>query len=75
MRHFSTSISLLTAGLGFAFLPRNWLQSALQDGSLQESPLEGGYHRTVPMYLMLSNRDTSGPATRAMAGLLEASLR
>ena len=73
--HFSTSISLLTARLGFAFLPRNWVQSALQDGSLQEIPLEGGYHRTVPMYLMLSNRDTSGPATRAMAGLLEASLR
>ncbi|MFM1895317.1 MAG: hypothetical protein RLZZ385_391 [Pseudomonadota bacterium] len=68
--HFSSTISLVKAGLGFAFLPRNWIATALQDGSLREIPLEGGYQRVIPLYLMLSHRDTSGPATRDLSSIL-----
>lgn len=68
--HFSSSISLVKAGLGFAFLPRNWIQAELKDGTLAEIPLLGGFERKLPLYLMLADSETAGPGTRALADLL-----
>lgn len=73
--HFSSSISLVRAGLGFAFLPRNWIARELEDGSLRPIPLAGLLERSHTLYLMLSAPDTAGPATRALADLLTADLR
>lgn len=72
--HFSSSISLVKAGLGFAFLPRNWIATELAEGSLVELSMAGEMRRTLPIYLMVARPDTAGPATREMATLLRSAL-
>lgn len=67
--HFSSSISVIRAGLAFGFLPRNWVAQDLDAGLLKEIPL-AGYSRSIPVYLMLANRDLAGPATRALGEIL-----
>lgn len=72
--HFSSSISVIGAGLAFGFLPRNWIETELHQGSLREIPLRGGYSRHIPLYLMMANRNLAGPATRALADILKQDL-
>ncbi|PCI73885.1 MAG: transcriptional regulator [SAR86 cluster bacterium] len=64
--HFSTSIKLLRSGLVFAFIPQNWIEDELAQGSLQRIPVEPSMDRIVQMNLMLSNHQASGPATKAL---------
>ncbi|MGJ8688910.1 MAG: LysR family transcriptional regulator [Gammaproteobacteria bacterium] len=72
--HFSSSLSILRAGLGFAFLPEDWAQEDLEAGTLQTLPLTRGKQRIVQLYLMLSSQESAGPATRLLAANLEACL-
>ena len=64
--HFSTSIKLLRSGLVFAFIPQNWIEDELAEGSLLRIPVEPGMDRVLQMNLMLSNHQASGPATKAL---------
>lgn len=64
--HFSTSIKLLKSGLVFAFLPQNWVEAELAAGYLQRIPLEPNMDRLIQMYLMLTDNQAAGPATRAL---------
>lgn len=64
--HFSTSIKLLKSGLAFAIIPQNWIEDELADGTLAKIPLEPNIDRILPVHLMLSNHQASGPATRAL---------
>jgi DNA-binding transcriptional LysR family regulator len=64
--HFSTSIKLLRSGLVFAFIPQNWIEEELAQGSLHRIPVEPDMDRVVQMNLMLSNQHASGPATNAL---------
>jgi len=73
--HFSSSISVIKAGLAFGFLPFNWIQHALNQGSLKEIEIKGGYSRIIPLYLMYANRDLAGPATRTLGEILQQDLR
>ena len=73
--HFSTSIELLKSGLAFAFIPSKWLASPLAKGELEIIPLSQGFERKIPLYLMFSDQNTSGPATKALAGLIGDHLR
>lgn len=68
--HFSTSIELLKTGLGFAFLPEQWIADELSKNSLQVIPLQENYERLMTLYLMFSNKPNAGPATRALAQLI-----
>lgn len=72
--HFSSSISVIKTGLAFGFLPRNWVEKDLENGSLREISLRGGYDRTLPLYLMFANREIAGPATRALGEILKQDL-
>ncbi len=72
--HFSSSISVIKAGLAFGFLPCNWVEKDLDSGLLRQIQLRGGYTRTVPLYLMFANREVAGPATRALAEVLRSDL-
>jgi DNA-binding transcriptional LysR family regulator len=65
--HFSSSITLIRAGLGFAFLPRNWVAKDIDAGELAEIKLPHSLARKVQVYLMMSDRSTAGPAARALA--------
>jgi len=72
--HFSSSISVIKAGLAFGFLPCNWIQHALDQGSLKEITISGGYNRTIPLFLMYASRELAGPATRALGEILQQDL-
>lgn len=72
--HFSSSISVIRAGLAFGFLPLNWVQQYLDQGSLKEIAISGGYSRTIPLYLMYASRELAGPATRALGEILQQDL-
>lgn len=69
--HFSTSLKVLRAGLGFAFLPWHWVEDDLHNGVLKQLPLSQGAERHIPIYLMVSrSEDCQGPAACAMVRLL-----
>lgn len=68
--HFSSSVKVVKSGLAFAFLPRNWIEKDLASGELVEIPLEENIERVIQMYLMLSDKQGAGPATKALQTLL-----
>ena len=70
--HFSTSIKLLRSGLVFAFVPQNWIESELAEGSLRRIPLDANMDRLLQIYIMLTDNQAAGPASRALHdGLLQ----
>lgn len=73
--HFSSSISLVKTGLAFAFLPDKWIKEELKNGSLRLIPLQEGYQRSLPLYLMFADKPNAGPATRALAELVQTKIR
>lgn len=73
--HFSSSISLVKTGLAFAFLPDKWIKEELKNGSLRLIPLQEGYQRSLPLYLMFADKPNAGPATRALAELVQTKFR
>jgi DNA-binding transcriptional LysR family regulator len=73
--HFSTSIELLKSGLAFAFIPSKWVAEPLAKGELGVIPLNHGFERKIPLYLMFSNQNGAGPATKALAELMGDHLR
>ncbi len=73
--HFSTSIELLKSGLAFAFIPSRWVASPIAKGELELIPLEQGQERKIPLFLMFSDQNSAGPATKALASLIAEHLR
>ena len=72
--HFASTLSVLHSGLGFAFLPEQWVEEQLRTGSLRQLPLSEGKLRVLQLYLMLSTPEAAGPATRLLAANLIACL-
>lgn len=64
--HVATSIRMLELGLGFAWLPLDLIQDALQAGRLKPLPLPYQGRRQVPLQLIQADPDLAGPATRAL---------
>jgi DNA-binding transcriptional LysR family regulator len=58
---------LVAGGLGFAWLPEHMVAGPLRDGTLQRLPLREGRIRHVTLYLVHSQPDLAGPATRRLA--------
>lgn len=75
--HISTSIAALTAGLGFATLPRARIERELAGHTLKVLPLESGgsYTRDVSLYMAFADRDEAGPAIKALANLLRENVK
>ena len=65
-----TSISLVAGGLGFAWLPCHLIQPHIEAGTLKPLPLREGQRRRAPLYLMFSQPELAGPATRELAQVL-----
>ncbi len=65
--HVKTSIEMLKSGLGFAWVPREHIWAELEAGTLKALPLTEGGTRSVELSLVYSDRDSAGPATRALA--------
>lgn len=66
-----TSLSMVDAALGFAWLPRHMLQKRLEQGSLWPLPLDEGQVRRAPLYLTFACAGQAGPATLQLASLVE----
>lgn len=69
--HLKTSIQFVKQGLGFAWLPRLHIEEELAAGELVPLLLEEGGRRQVPLSLVFTDRDSAGPATRALAQALQ----
>jgi len=67
-----TSVAMVEAGLGYAWLPRHMIRTQIDAGSLWPLPLSEGQTRRVALYLIFGCSGMAGPATRQLAGLLEA---
>ena len=65
MSHFATSVKVLQAGLGFAFLPENIIRKELEAGSLV--PISPGRRATQRNQLIPGTpwTENTGPASRA----------
>lgn len=68
----ATAVTLVRAGLGFAWLPRHMVAGGLADGSLVALPLARGGVRLHPFFLILAKPDDAGPAARTLADIVKA---
>jgi len=65
--HFSTSIKILKAGFGFAFLPDKMISEELASGQLKVISLAEGQRGKLNLYLVMPAQEDAGPATKALA--------
>jgi DNA-binding transcriptional LysR family regulator len=68
--HVATSISMISRGMGFAWLPVTRIATALREGVLRELPMERGSRRRASLYLTYADPDKAGPATCRLGELL-----
>jgi DNA-binding transcriptional LysR family regulator len=68
--NLATSIRFVLQGLGFAWIPREHIHVELERGLLKPLPLVAGGRRRVELYLVFADRDSTGPATHALARIL-----
>ena len=68
--HFSTTLKILRAGLGFAFLPYDWVRADISSGLLKQLPLSMEAERVMQIYMIMASTDSVGPATMTLARLL-----
>jgi DNA-binding transcriptional LysR family regulator len=61
------SLTMVTAGLAFAWLPEHLVAPALAAGTARALPLVTGATRNVSLYLVLVHAATAGPAAREAA--------
>lgn len=69
--HFSSTLTILRAGLAFAFLPEDWVEDDLRAGTMRRVVLANPQERVIPLYLMLSSPESAGPATALLAKTLK----
>lgn len=65
-----TAVSAVAAGLGFAWLPRHFVQRRLDDGQLKLLPLKEGQVYQATLYLIFGKPNNVGPATKQLASVL-----
>ncbi|RRS07522.1 LysR family transcriptional regulator [Pseudoalteromonas sp. J010] len=68
--HMTTSIDMITKGLGFAWLPTPAIQALLEIGRLKPLPLLQQSQRKAQLHLIFKDGDRLGPAARAFIGEL-----
>lgn len=69
--HIKTSLTAVRMGLSYAWLPEHYLRDDLASGQLALLPMEAGAERVHPLYLIYTDRDLAGPATRHLADVLK----
>lgn len=68
--HSSTSLNIIRRGLGFAWMPEQWVANDLAAGTLKILPIVPDNIRNVSLYLIEVHPETMGPATKFLANLL-----
>lgn len=72
--HIHTSLEAIRLGLCYAWLPEAYLAEDLASGRLTLLPTEMPSERVHSLYLIFSDRELAGPATRHLAATLKAQL-
>jgi DNA-binding transcriptional LysR family regulator len=70
VQNIQTSIAAVVEGLGFAWMPQHVVQPLVDEGKLKLLPLAQGSRRPVQIFLHITDAETAGPATRALAKML-----
>lgn len=65
-----TSIKAVKSGIGFAFLPEAIIQAELADNQLKRIQLSQNAYRALPIYLVQTKQDDSGPATKKLVACI-----
>lgn len=65
------ALTMVEAGLGFAWLPKDIVCAALTKNQLKILPLKEGSSRYVTLYTMLGQEDQVGPATQQLMDILK----
>lgn len=66
-----TSVTTISGGIGFGWLPRHRIEGKLRDGTLKPLPLREGQTRREKLYMIFGKPDAPGPATRLLASLFQ----
>ena len=69
-----TAAHAIEEGLGFGWLPKQYIEQALADGILKPLPIETGSHYVANLHLIFGN-ENSGPATKQLAEELREAVR
>ena len=64
-----SATAAVSAGLGFAWLPRHQVQDKLDAGELKLLPLDQGLNYVANLYLIFGKPASIGPATRQLADI------
>lgn len=70
LTNMATSIGAACCGYGFAWFPEEKIRTELAQGLLKPLPLRDGRERTLPIYLIFTDRDAAGPATLRLAEII-----
>lgn len=70
-----SALEVVSSGIGFAWLPRADIRSAIQEERLKLLPLESGSQRTFDMYAIFAKGERTGPATKLFVELLHQACR
>lgn len=73
--HMNTSVDMICAAMGFAWLPKLSIQHHLDQGRLLPLKLKQGQTRHASLYLVFNDSDQLGPATQAFVDALESEVR
>jgi DNA-binding transcriptional LysR family regulator len=65
-----TALRMVSAGLGFAWLPAHLIREQLAEDSLRILPLREGRFSRAPLFLIFVQTEHSGPAIRLLADIL-----
>ena len=66
----ATSIRAISMGLGFAYLPEDWIADELAAGALAPLPMKGGGHRTGELYLAIADPEFPGRDVARLAEII-----
>lgn len=69
--HTKTSLDAIRMGLGYAWLSDAYTREDIESGKLKYLPIEVGSAREVTTYLIFTDQDFAGPATRHLADILK----
>lgn len=65
------ALTMVSEGLGFAWLPKSLVSTALKNKKLAILPLKEGESRIVTLYTIFGHEDQTGPATKALMQTLK----
>jgi DNA-binding transcriptional LysR family regulator len=71
----ATSIRAVSMGLGFSWMPVEWIAEELRTGALKPLPLKGGAEREAQLFLAFADPEFPGRDVERLADIIRARTR